>query len=199
MASTRLQLASVVVCFATAAVGLYLATVSSESFVFLAVWTAVLAGAQAMSVPAPSGARIHLGFGVATSAVLTMDDLVSVAATVLLGMALSWMVSVAARSSRYDYSVFVSDTVSVGVFVATFFFTTRFFATRFAVDFLATRLALGLFVTLRLATFFLVAFVRAAFFAAIPSVPREDEQKTSRSSIIRGGYTYSENASLPQM
>ena len=105
----------------TLVAGVYLALVSMTQWDVIVLWAAAVAIAQALSVPAPSGARIHLGFGVATVAVLLVPDVVAVAAIYALGMATSWLVTSTVLRGRHDGTVFVSDTVALGMFVVAYY------------------------------------------------------------------------------
>jgi hypothetical protein len=120
MAEGQVQRVSIGLWLLTLVAGIFLAAVSTTDPVTIGFWGAVLAIAQTLSVPAPSGTRIHLGFGVATAGVLLVPDVVAVAAIYAVGMSTSWLVSLVLRPGPDDSAVFVSDTVSLAVFVGVF-------------------------------------------------------------------------------
>jgi hypothetical protein len=144
MADQQVQRVSIGLWLLTLAAGVSLAVVATTDPATIVFWAAVLATAQTLSVPAPSGARIHLGFGVATVVVLLVPDLVAVAAIYAAGMSTSWLVSLAVRRGRDESAVFVSDTVSLGVFVGVFYGIARAFGGLEAMTELATLALLSL-------------------------------------------------------
>jgi len=121
MAERQVQGVSIGLWLLTLVAGVFLAAVSTTDPVTIGLWAAVLAIAQTLSVPAPSGTRIHLGFGVATAVVLLVPDVVAVAAIYAVGMSTSWLVSLVLRPGPDESAVFVSDTVSLAVFVGVFY------------------------------------------------------------------------------
>ncbi len=121
MAERQVQRVSIGLWLLTLVAGVFLAAVSTTDPVTIGLWAAVLAIAQTLSVPAPSGTRIHLGFGVATAVVLLVPDVVAVAAIYAVGMSTSWLVSLVLRPGPDESAVFVSDTVSLAVFVGVFY------------------------------------------------------------------------------
>lgn len=121
MAERKVRRVSLVLWLATFIAGVLLAVVSASSPTVIVGWATMLTVAQTLSVPAPSGSRIHLGFGVATVVILLVQDLVAVGAIYAVGMSVAWLVSAVMRRGRDENAVFVSDTVSLAVFAAVYY------------------------------------------------------------------------------
>jgi hypothetical protein len=144
MAEQQVQRVSVGLWLLTLAASVFLGAASDTASTTIVIWAAILATAQTLTVPAPSGTRIHLGFGVATAAVLLVPDLVAVASIYAAGMSTSWLVGLALRPRQDESAVFVSDTVSLAVFVGVFYGVARAFDGLAAMTELATLVLLSI-------------------------------------------------------
>lgn len=89
MPNTANRILGTVAWLAAVGAGLFLASGSELSGLSIAAWVAALAVAEQVRVPTPSGGRISLIAGAGLIGVVLVDDLPSLAAIFLLGLAAS--------------------------------------------------------------------------------------------------------------
>jgi hypothetical protein len=132
MAESSIHRFSIGVWLLTAASGAAIFTLADLQLDALILGSLAITVAQLVSVPAPSGERLHLGIGVASAIPLLVSDSASVAAIYAFGMVGSWVVFAFRREeSAVLSSHFAAETLGL----ASYGFT--FYLVRNAVDSLA--------------------------------------------------------------
>lgn len=107
----------VLVWLAGLALGLYLAGTSSRSAVNLAVWVGLVAAADLIRVPSPSGGRISLIGGAGLIGVVLVDTVPDLAAIFSLGLVVSRLLTVLWADESAKGSDFLRSLAGLGVLV----------------------------------------------------------------------------------
>ena len=114
MAERNVHRISALVLVLTIAAGTAALQATSASVLSVVIGALAISVAQLISVPAPSGARLHLGIAVAAAVPLLAPDAADTAAVLAFGMAGSLIVTWILPSSRSEGSArFISDLLAV--------------------------------------------------------------------------------------
>lgn len=97
--------------------GLYLASISSRSAVNLAIWVGLVAAADLIRVPSPSGGRISLIGGAGLVGVVLVDSVPTLAAIFSLGLVVSRLLTVLWADESAKGSDFLRSLAGLGVLV----------------------------------------------------------------------------------
>jgi hypothetical protein len=122
VAEGRVQRLSLAMFALTLVAGATAAGAASVAWGLLALGAGALALAQLVSVPAPSGERLHLGVAVAAAVPLLTDDYAAVTTVYAFGMAGSLLLAVLRREERReDVARHLSDLLATAVLGVVFF------------------------------------------------------------------------------
>ena len=122
MAERNVHRISVVVFALVVAGGVAAMSATTAPIEAVAIGAAVIAVAQLVSVPAPSGERLYLGIAVAAAVPLLAPDAADTIAVFAFGMAGSLVASMLSRSGRRDGSArFISDMLALMAFGAVYY------------------------------------------------------------------------------
>ena len=98
-------------------VGLFLASNSPRSAAALAVWVAFIVFADLVRVPSPSGGRISLIGGAGLIGVVLIEDIPTLAAIFILGLAISRMIAVVWADGRGESDDGLRSLAGLGVLI----------------------------------------------------------------------------------
>ncbi len=129
MAERNVHRISAVVLLLTVAAGFAALQATSASAMSVVIGAAAISMAQLVSVPAPSGARLHLGIAVAAAVPLLAPDAADTAAVLAFGMAGSLIVTWIMPSARSEGSArFLSDLLAVVAYASVYYVMVDFVA-----------------------------------------------------------------------
>lgn len=122
MAERNVHRLSAIVLILTLAAGLAALQATSASVVAVVIGALAISVAQLVSVPAPSGARLHLGIAVAAAVPLLAPDSADTVAVLAFGMAGSLIVTWILPSARSEGSArFLSDLLAVVAYASVYY------------------------------------------------------------------------------
>jgi hypothetical protein len=127
MAERNVHRVSGIVFLLTLAAGFAALQATSASVSAVIIGAAAISVAQLVSVPAPSGARLHLGIAVAAAVPLLAPDAADSAAVLAFGMAGSLIVTWVMPSARSEGSArFLSDLLAVVAYASVYYLMVDF-------------------------------------------------------------------------
>lgn len=122
MAESRLHKLSLAIFVLVVTLGIAFVSVSMQSVAVVVMWSLLIAAAQYLTVPAPSGQRLYLGIGVAAAVPLLIQDPAGVAAIYAFGVSGSWFAFVLRGDARsVARTNFVAETLALVLYAVVWF------------------------------------------------------------------------------